>query len=304
MALLIAESVEGVTSVDSENVVYVPPAPDIDVDVIADPLVFNWKGSEATVTGTVSDEATLETIRAEASEIWATVDSAGLTVREGLDSERDWLPAILSVARRAGQDLPEGTVLVNPGSSYVLVAGELETRSKQLAVRNDVKGILSALTFEFTSGLTVKEMPPPPDTPQPDTPQPTTTTTEPPPAVVELQVTLDELIAGKVVEFEFASSVITQDGILLLDEVLDALRQFPDVAVEIGGHTDDVGTESSNLLLSRLRAAAVLAYLVDNGEDPTRFDVIGCGETRPVADNDTPEGRARNRRIEFTALAE
>ena len=299
LARLIAESVDGVTAVDIENVVYVPPALDIELDIIAEPLVFDWKGSEARVTGTVSDEATLQTILAEASEIWATVDSVDLTVVEGLDSERDWLPAILSVVRRAGDDLDEGTVLANAGSSYVLVAGELETRSEQLEVRNDVQEILSALTFEFTSGLTVKEVPLPPDVPRPST-----TTTEPPPEVVELQVTLDELIAGKVVEFESGRSVITQDGILLLDEVLEALRQFPDVAVEIGGHTDDIGTERDNLLLSRLRAAAVLAYLVDNGEDPTRFEVIGYGETQPVADNATAEGKARNRRIEFTALAE
>jgi outer membrane protein OmpA-like peptidoglycan-associated protein len=74
--------------------------------------------------------------------------------------------------------------------------------------------------------------------------------------------------------------------------------------VQISGHTDDNGTDEHNLDLSRRRAEAVLDYLVAHGEDPERFVVIGYGESRPVADNGTPEGEARNRRIEFTALEE
>ena len=119
--------------------------------------------------------------------------------------------------------------------------------------------------------------------------------------MLSFRESLDELIEGKVVEFEFASSVITAEGRELLDEVLEALRRFPEVSVEIGGHTDAVGTDETNLLLSRLRAAAVLTYLVNNGEDAGRFVVIGYGEAVPIADNSTESGRARNRRIEFTA---
>jgi outer membrane protein OmpA-like peptidoglycan-associated protein len=306
LALAIAHSIEGVRDVDAQNVIYVPPPEDVEFDIEADPLVFSWDATGGAVTGTVSDEATRSVVVEAVRETWADVDASGLVVKDGIDPERDWLPSILRVVVRAGEDLPEGTVIANAGSSFVLVTGELETRSEQIAVRRDVEDILSALTFEFTNGLTIKQAPPPvtntPSASSPSTAAPTTTTLAP--EVIELQETLDELIEGKIVEFGFASAVITAEGRRLLDEVLDALRKFPDVPVEIGGHTDDVGSEESNLLLSRLRAAAVLSYLIDNGESASRFVVIGYGESLPVADNSTAQGRARNRRIEFTALSE
>ncbi len=306
LALAIGHSIEGVIDVDIENVIFVPPPEEIDVDVLAEPLVFSWGQSGMVVTGTVSNQVTFDVVVATVGDSWATVEVSGLVVKKGIDSERDWLPSILQVVVRVGEHLTEGTVIANARSSFVLVNGQLETRSEQLAVRRDVEEILSALTFEFTSGLTIKEGPPPPTNPPgSNSPSPTgITTTTVPPEVIVLQETLDDLIEGKVVEFGFASSVITQEGRTLLDEVLEALVMFPDVSVEIGGHTDDIGSPEGNLLLSRLRAAAVLSYLVDNGEEVTRFVVIGYGETQPIADNSSAGGRARNRRIEFTALSE
>ena len=308
LALAIAHSVEGVLDVDVQNLLYVPPLPEVEIDLVVEPLVFSWNESGLIVTGTVSDQATRNAVIAAVEVIWLVIDDSGLVVKDGIDSERDWLPSILQVVALAGDDLPAGTVIANAGSSFVLVNGELESRSKQVAVRRDVEEILSALTFEFTSGLTIKPEPPPVTLP----PRPGTVATSAPsvpsttiaPEVIELQETLDDLIEGKVVEFDFASSVITSEGRMLLDEVLEALQKFPEVPVEIGGHTDDVGTEESNLLLSRLRAASVLSYLIDRGQSATRFFVIGYGETQPVADNASAAGRARNRRIEFTALSE
>ena len=316
IANALARSVDGVVDVDVQNIVYVPPPPEVDFDIVALPLVFAWDDDVVTVSGNVSDEPNHDAVINFVSELWGVVIAEGLVVKEGIDSERAWLPSILNVVSQAGRELPEGIVVANASSSFVLVSGELESRRAQVALANEVEATLSILTFAFTSGLTVKEEPPPPvasaapgsEGPQSatttTTPTTTTTTTAPPPEVVELQLNLDELIEGKVVEFEFGSSVITEQGRLLLDEVLDALVMVPDVKVEISGHTDDVGSDQSNLLLSRLRAAAVLAYLVDRGELPTRFVVIGYGEAEPVADNSTNEGRARNRRIEFTALSE
>ena len=124
------------------------------------------------------------------------------------------------------------------------------------------------------------------------------------PADVPFTTDLDELIEGKVVEFEFDSAVLTDEGKALLDEIVAALKQVPLVPVEIAGHTDDVGSPESNLVLSRERAEAVLSYLLAAGEDADRFVVIGYGESQPIADNATEEGRARNRRIQFVALLE
>ena len=100
------------------------------------------------------------------------------------------------------------------------------------------------------------------------------------------------------------SDRLTPVGIALLDEVIAALEQFPNVPIEIAGHTDNQGDPVENLDLSKRRAQAALDYLLDNGQDPARFVVEGYGEDQPVASNDTAEGRARNRRIEFKALLE
>ena len=105
-------------------------------------------------------------------------------------------------------------------------------------------------------------------------------------------------------KFEKQEAAIQGSGKALLDEIIAALKQVPLVPVEIAGHTDDVGSPESNLVLSRERAEAVLSYLLAAGEDADRFVVIGYGESQPIADNATEEGRARNRRIQFVALLE
>jgi len=73
----------------------------------------------------------------------------------------------------------------------------------------------------------------------------------------------------------------------------------PDALIEISGHTDSVGSDDTNLQLSRRRAEAVSDYLKRAGVGAERMTAVGYGKTRPIASNDSEEGRARNRRIEF-----
>lgn len=80
------------------------------------------------------------------------------------------------------------------------------------------------------------------------------------------------------------------------------LNENPELRIEIQGHTDDVGSEEDNLALSQNRAEAVRQYLIEQGIDPSRVQARGYGETEPIADNETEEGRARNRRTEFEVL--
>ncbi|MEM6783887.1 MAG: OmpA family protein [Bacteroidota bacterium] len=84
-----------------------------------------------------------------------------------------------------------------------------------------------------------------------------------------------------------------------LTEVLDMLDDHDDLSLLIEGHTDSDGSAASNQTLSEDRAAAVKAYLVDNGIDASRLDTRGLGESDPAADNGTPEGKAQNRRVVF-----
>jgi OOP family OmpA-OmpF porin len=85
----------------------------------------------------------------------------------------------------------------------------------------------------------------------------------------------------------------------LLDEVVTILKKNRDIEGEIQGHTDSTGPETYNQRLSEKRAQAVVDYLVQHGIDPGRFTVRGYGESRPVASNDTKEGRQENRRVEL-----
>jgi OOP family OmpA-OmpF porin len=104
------------------------------------------------------------------------------------------------------------------------------------------------------------------------------------------------------VNFEYDKAVLTADSTATLDKVLAGLRDWPEVRVEIGGHTDSRGTDAYNQKLSERRSEAVKAYFAERGIDPSRLTTRGFGESQPLADNKTDEGRARNRRVELTKL--
>jgi OOP family OmpA-OmpF porin len=87
-----------------------------------------------------------------------------------------------------------------------------------------------------------------------------------------------------------------------LDEVAEVLKMNPELRIRIDGHTDSVGTEEFNQTLSENRAGAVRDYLVSVGIDAERLETRGFGLSSPVASNDTPEGKASNRRCQMTVL--
>lgn len=99
--------------------------------------------------------------------------------------------------------------------------------------------------------------------------------------------------------FDFDKSFIRQEDFQKLDKDVATLKQWGDVKVEVAGHTDSVGTEAYNMGLSLRRAEAVRRYLVGKGIAADRLIVRGYGESRPVADNATAEGRFQNRRVEL-----
>ena len=101
------------------------------------------------------------------------------------------------------------------------------------------------------------------------------------------------------VTFAVDSTDITPSFRSALDQVAQSMIQYPSSLVDVMGHTDSTGAESYNLDLSRRRAESVSNYLVSRGVSRARLETVGYGEQYPVADNTTPEGRARNRRVEI-----
>jgi outer membrane protein OmpA-like peptidoglycan-associated protein len=133
-----------------------------------------------------------------------------------------------------------------------------------------------------------------PITPPPAAPkyEPTTPTSVSPP---------EAPIASKI-EFETAVSALSSSDKALLDLYAAKLKSDPAQRLRIAGHTDNVGTEQSNLDLSFKRAESTAKYLINKGVNPGQLSIESYGETQPVENNITPEGRQTNRRVEMELI--
>lgn len=114
-----------------------------------------------------------------------------------------------------------------------------------------------------------------------------------------IKVTFNESI----VNFGFDSSELTYEARENLKKLAEVLINNPDTNINVYGHTDNKGADSYNLSLSERRASAVINYLSDLGVSRNRMISRGLGETDPIATNETEDGRAKNRRVEFAITA-
>ncbi len=104
------------------------------------------------------------------------------------------------------------------------------------------------------------------------------------------------------VNFEVNSATLTADSRTVLDRVADDLRKYPRLKIELQGHTDSTGSDAYNLDLSQRRASSVMKYLMDAGVPASQMTARGYGESEPIADNKTADGKARNRRVVMKVL--
>ena len=140
--------------------------------------------------------------------------------------------------------------------------------------------------------LTEPTPPPPPPAPPPP-PQARPAPTPPPPPAKERTIVLDNVL------FDFDKTAIKPDGAKILDRLIAFLKENSDKRVALEGHTDSIGTPQYNQGLSERRAASVKDYLTKRGIAANRISTAGFGLTKPIADNKTAEGRAKNRRVEI-----
>jgi len=166
--------------------------------------------------------------------------------------------------------------------------------NEDMALRADARHLFdledSNNNASFTVGMTFQfggeeKVVPPPPAPVP------IEKVEAPPAMEKITIDLK-------VQFDLDKAIIKPQYHDNIKKLADFMTKYPDVDAEIEGHTCKLGTSAYNMDLSRRRAESVKAYMVKNfGIDPARLSTVGYGESRPIADNNTRDGRMKNRRV-------
>lgn len=114
----------------------------------------------------------------------------------------------------------------------------------------------------------------------------------------------DKVLALEHVSYQPGSAELTALSRYQLDNLVTVMNNYPNMVIEIGGHTDNTGDAAANLQLSQERARKVYDYLAGKGVAGARLSAVGYGQSRPIDTNDTPEGREKNRRTEFRIVAQ
>jgi len=164
-----------------------------------------------------------------------------------------------------------------------------------------VRTVNNLITVEKPVAVVPADPDPPVVVQEPESPPPVIAVVEEIPVVDAdtCQQQFDGLLAKREIHFETSSAKISLKSYPLLDELAYIASKCPEASIEIEGHTDARGSKRMNNKLSQKRAESVVGYLIDNGAARERLSAVGYGESRPVADNKTEAGLAKNRRIEF-----
>jgi OmpA-OmpF porin, OOP family len=225
------------------------------------------------VSGTVPDEATRQAIVTRVRELYGAarvIDQLGVG---NLVAPPNWSRQVQRILSTDLRQVSRGQVSVQ--GNVVEVKGEVSNEAVRQSLVSQMLSELNNATYTVRNGLRVS---------------------------AAGQERLDAALADRVIEFQPGSAELTTRGQAVLDELLGVLRELPGRRFEIIGHTDAVGARSTNVALSLARAESVRTYLARKGMPETLFNASGVGPDRPVASNDSAEGRARNRRIEFRAV--
>lgn len=224
------------------------------------------------VSGVVPDEATRQTILARVREVYGrdqVVDQLGVAPTSMPPNWADNVKKLIAPELRAVQ---RGHLKVT-GNEVELV-GEAESVALREKIGSQVTASLNP-TYTVHNRLQVVE---------------------------PVQALIDNVLEGKIVEFESGSAILSPVGRQVLDELLPVLKGLDGKKMQVTGHTDASGARLANVALSRSRATAVRDYLVSQGLPGANILTEGLGPDQPLVSNATAEGRAKNRRIEFKIL--
>lgn len=285
---------------------------------------YNWDMESFLVGGSFFADFNQKTTHTAVPDLYYGSSTIGLDLKLGLPGS-NWMPyAKLGWARVSGlgvfpasQFKYTNNLHLGLGVEYKFapnwsVAGELTTAASNVnGSKLDNRNITIGLNYYFgahaaapatvvaVAPVVAKEEPKAAPAPIPK-PAPT-------PAPEPMPETWKTLLENKPVciegaNFEFDSAKLRSGEIEKLDEVVRFAEKYRDAQLESSGHTCDIGTEAYNQKLSERRAESVKAYLIKKGVAADRIDTVGYGESKPMADNKTREGRELNRRVEVCTM--
>jgi OOP family OmpA-OmpF porin len=220
-------------------------------------------------SGTVPDEATRAAVLARLREVYGAdrvVDQLSLG---SVVAPPQWTQYVQKLLGDSLKQVSHGRLQIQ--GNTIEIQGEVPSEALRQQVINQIAQALNP-TYTVRNGLRV---------------------------AVQEQSLMDQTLANRIVEFEPGSAVLRPVALPVLDDMARAMLQLQGKRFEVIGHTDASGARAGNVALSMARAQAVKAYLVGKGVTAQVVSTLGMGPDQPVAPNDSDEGRARNRRIEF-----
>ena len=224
------------------------------------------------VAGTVADEASKAGLLARLRAVYGAERVIDQLAVGTVATPANWNDYVQRLIGPNLKMISRGQLKID--GNNVSLRGDVASEAQRQQIAGDIAGTLNP-TYTVNNGLRVAD---------------------------NQQVMLDAVLANRIIEFESGKAALAPSGMAILDQMSEALKKLNGVKVEVIGHTDNAGSRAGNLSLSQARAEAVKAYVVGRGVHADMVAVSGEGPDRPVADNRTPEGRARNRRIEFKVV--
>jgi OOP family OmpA-OmpF porin len=228
---------------------------------------------QVVVGGIVPDDATKAAVLARVQALYGAGNVQDQITVGGVSTPANWSGNVQKLLTANLKTVHRGQLKID--GTQIDVRGEVSNEAQRQQVASEMATALNP-TFTIRNGLRVA-------------------------APQQQQNLLDRTLANRTIEFEIGSSVLAPEGKAILDQMATALATMQGTRVAIVGHTDNTGDRRSNIALSQARADAVKGYLVGRGIPAQQMDSSGVGPDQPIAPNDTADGRARNRRIEFRA---
>lgn len=238
-----------------------------DTNTLPDPLA-----DKVIISGNVPDEATRAAILARVRELYG----AGRVIDQmevgGVSAPPNWSAYTASALTDSLTQVRHGQLRID--GTKVALQGVVTSAETRKQVATDIAKAFNE-TYTVDNALTV-------------TPEP--------------QAMIDDTLADRVVEFRSGSAKLTELGQKTLDEIAQVIIDLGYPPLQVVGHTDSLGNRLTNIGLSLARADSVKQYLIAKGVPDNTMTALGAGPDHPITTNDTPEGRAKNRRIEFRIL--